>query len=130
MAKDLRTYLKELADAGQIKVVEREVDPVFEATAIVDKMEDDPSYPGFPAVLFKTIKGSAIPLLINTHGTYGRLALAIGTDVRGMVDEFATREGNFTEPEWVSRAQSPVKEVVWTGDQIDLSRLLNKHMTY
>jgi 2,5-furandicarboxylate decarboxylase 1 len=125
MPKDLRTYLKELIDhnPNQVKVVEREVDPVFEATAIVDKMEDDSDYPGFPAVLFKNIKGSDIPLMLNLKATYERLALAIGTDVRHMVEEFARREGDFTEPEWVGRAQAPVKEVVWTGDQIDMHKL-------
>ena len=38
MAKDLRTYLDELVayDPNQIKVVEDEIDPEFEATALVE----------------------------------------------------------------------------------------------
>lgn len=125
MSKDFRTFMKELVDhnPNQVKVVEREVDPVFEATAIVDKMEDDPDYPGFPAVLFKKVKGSDIPLVLNLNATYERLALSMGTDVRHMVEEYARREGDFTDPEWVGRAQAPVKEMVWTGDQIDMYKL-------
>ena len=34
-----------------------------------------------------------MPLLLNLHGTYERLALSIGTDVKGMVPEYAKREG-------------------------------------
>jgi hypothetical protein len=52
MPKDLRTYLDQLVerDPSSVRVVDREVDPVFGATAIVDKMEGDPAYPaGSPA---------------------------------------------------------------------------------
>ena len=43
MAKDLRTYLDELLQKypEQLKIVEDEIDPEFEATAIVDKIEND-----------------------------------------------------------------------------------------
>jgi UbiD family decarboxylase len=89
MAQDLRTYLDQLLakHPDQLKIVEDEVDPEFEATAIVDKISNDPNYPGFPAVLFKNIKGSRIPLLLNLHGAYDRIAMAIGSDVYGMVEE-------------------------------------------
>jgi len=89
MAQDLRTYLDTLVkhDPRQLKIVEEEIDPEFEAAAIVHKMEKDTAYPGFPAVLFKNIKGSPIPMLLNLHGTYERVALAIGTNVAGMGPE-------------------------------------------
>jgi 2,5-furandicarboxylate decarboxylase 1 len=122
MAKDLRTFLDELLawDPKQLKVVEDEVDPVFEATAIVDKMEDDPGYPDFPAVLFQNIRGSNVPMILNLHATYKRLAFAIGTDVHGMVKEYAKREGTFIPPKMVHRDQAPVKEVIWKGEDIDI----------
>jgi 2,5-furandicarboxylate decarboxylase 1 len=77
--KDLRIYLQKLIehDPKQLMVVDKEIDPVFEATAIVDQMRTDGRYSNYPAVLFRNIKGSAIPLLINLQGTYERLALAI-----------------------------------------------------
>ncbi|MSQ37804.1 MAG: UbiD family decarboxylase, partial [Chloroflexi bacterium] len=48
MPQDLRTYLDQLlaTHPDQFKVVDAEVDPVFEATAIVDKMQNDSKYPG------------------------------------------------------------------------------------
>ncbi len=125
MAQDLRTYLDELVkhDPGQLKIVEEEVDPEFEAAAIVHKMEKDPKYPGFPAVLFKNIKGSKIPLLLNLHGTYERVALSINTDVHAMVPEYGKREGSPIPTTLVSSDQAPVHEVVLTGDQIDVTKL-------
>lgn len=123
MAKDLRTYLAQLREArpNDLKVVEKEVDPKWEITAHIEKLRRDGD--GFPAVLFNNVKGSKLPVLINLCGSYERLALAIGTDVRNMVPEYAKREGNFTEPVEVDRGEAPVKEVIWTGDQVDLRKL-------
>ncbi len=123
MPKDLRTFLDALQKARpeQLKVVHRRVDPDFEAAAIVDRLEDDARYPGFPAVLFEQVGDSEIPLLINLHGTYERLALSIDSDVHGMVPEYARREGQPVRSVHVD--DGPVQEVVLTGDEIDLSRL-------
>src|SRR5580765_9013087 len=94
--KDLRTYLQKLieADPKQLMVVDKEIDPVFEVTAIVDQMRNDARWPNYPAVLFRKIKGSAIPLLINLQGTYERLALAIDSNLQNMVEEFGRRENS------------------------------------
>jgi 2,5-furandicarboxylate decarboxylase 1 len=125
MGKDLRTYLDQLlaADPGAVKVVEAEVDPEFEAAAIVHKIYNDPAFPGYPAVLFKNIKGSPVPCLLNLHGTYDRVALSIDSDIHGQVDEYAKREGSPIAPVMVDSSAAPVHEVVWTGDQIDITKL-------
>jgi 2,5-furandicarboxylate decarboxylase 1 len=125
MGKDLRTYLDQLlaAEPGAVKVVEDEVDPEFEAAAIVHKIYNDPAFPGYPAVLFKNIKGSPVPCLLNLHGTYERVALSIDSDIHGQVDEYAKREGHPIPPVMVDSKDAPVHEVVWTGDQIDITKL-------
>ena len=125
MAKDLRTYLDDLlaAQPDAVRVVEEEVDPEFEAAAIVHKILNDDAYPGFPAVLFKNIKGSPVPCLLNLHGTYDRVARSIDSDVLGMVDEYAKREGAGIAPNMVDSADAPVHEVIWTGDKIDITKL-------
>jgi 2,5-furandicarboxylate decarboxylase 1 len=126
MSQDLRTYLDLLIRTypDQLKIVSSEVNPEFEATAIVDRMEDDPArFPGFPAVLFRNVGGSPMPLLLNLHATYERLALSIGTDVKGMVPEYARREGARIPTTTVDASAAPVQEVVWTGDDIDVGRL-------
>jgi 2,5-furandicarboxylate decarboxylase 1 len=125
MAQDLRTYLDQLVKhhPEQLKIIDEEVDPEFEATAIVDKIENDARYPGFPAVLFRNIKGSEVPLLLNLHGTYPRVALSIGSDVKGMVTEYSKREGSPIPPKLVESSEAPVHEVVQTGDEIDITKM-------
>ncbi len=70
-------------------------------------------YPGFPAVLFRRVGDSGIPLLINLVATYERLALSIGTDVHGMVPGYARREGSPLPTAGVGDA--PVPQAVWEG---------------
>lgn len=125
MAKDLRTYLDDLLTAvpDAVKVVDDEVDPEFEAAALVHKIVNDDDYPGFPAILFKNVKGSPVPLLLNLHGTYDRVARSIDSDIKSMVAEYAKREGSGIPTTLVPSEQAPVHEVVWTGDQIDVTKL-------
>ena len=125
MAKDLRTYLDDLltANPDAVKIVEDEVDPEFEATALVHKILNDPDYPGFPGILFKNVKGSPVPLMLNLHGTYDRVARSIDSDIPNMVAEYAKREGSGIATTMVDTKDAPVHEVVWTGDQIELDPL-------
>src|SRR2546428_12740142 len=118
MAQDLRTYLDTLVNKHpeQLKIVDAEVDPVFEATAIVHKIQSDTRYPGFPAVLFRNIKGSTVPCLLNLHGTYDRLALSICDDVHGMVAEDSERGGTTIPTTRVPAGHAPAPEGGLTGD--------------
>src|SRR5215203_3786437 len=53
---------------------EAEVDPHLEITEIVDRTVKA----GGPALLFRNLKGSDHPLLINQFGTERRMSLAFG----------------------------------------------------
>jgi 2,5-furandicarboxylate decarboxylase 1 len=128
---DARSFLQQLVahDPQQLLVVDREVDPVFEATSLVDRLRSDHRYPKFPAVLFTNVRGSKIPHLLNLHATYERLALAIDSDLTTMVEEFGRRESEPIAPVEVRKADSPVKRVVWVDREADLGRLpLLQHM--
>ena len=120
MAKDLRTFLADVEKTrpNDIFVVTREVDPVFELTAVLAKLEQSGE---FPAVLFKKVKGSTFPVLINLTASYERLALSLGCTVHEMVPEFAQRFAKPLPTREVS--EGPVKDVVWTGDAADLGKL-------
>ena len=69
MPKDLRSYMDELLEKRpkDVVVVDREVEPRYEACAIVEKFERENK---FPLVFFKNIKGSKFPLVINLGATY------------------------------------------------------------
>ena len=67
MPKDLREFLKEveIEEPDQVLRVTREVDPHFEVTAILAKLEKERK---FPIVIFEKVKGSALPVITNVHG--------------------------------------------------------------
>jgi 2,5-furandicarboxylate decarboxylase 1 len=123
MSKDLRSYMDELLERRpkDVVVVDREVDPQFEATAIVEKFERENR---FPLVFFKHIKGSKIPLVINLGASYERLALSLGSaTVPQMVKDLAYREHNPLPVKAVSAKEAPCKEIILKGDAVDLDLL-------
>jgi len=123
VAKNLRTYLQELVEkrSQDVVVVDREVDWRFEASALVEKFEREEK---FPLVLFKKIKGSEMPLIINLGASYERLALALGsTSVEQMEKDLAEMERSPIPPREVPPERAPVKEVILKGEKADLDIL-------
>ena len=123
MPKDLRSYLDELLEKRpkDVVVVDREVDPRYEACAIVEKFERENK---FPLVFFKNIRGSKIPLVINLGATYERLALSLGSaSVPQMVKDLAYREHRPLPVKEISAKDAPCKEVILKGNDVDLDLL-------
>jgi UbiD family decarboxylase len=118
MAQDLRSFLDLIKrrKPEEFQIVSKEVDPAYELTAIVVKLEREGRHR--PVLLFERVKGSKFPVLTNLHASRSRLAAAMGTSpeetqrayLRAMDKPIASR---------VVRT-GPVKEVVLTGDRIDL----------
>ncbi len=119
MSKDLRSYLDELLEKRpkDVVVVDKEVDPVYEVTAIVEKFERENK---FPLVFFKNVKGSKIPAIVNLGATYERLALALGSpNVPQMVRDLAHREHQPLPVKEIAAKDAPCKEVILRGEQAD-----------
>ena len=74
--KDLRDFIAQLEQRGELKRVSVEVDPYLEITEICDRT----LRAGGPALLFEKPKGSRIPLLGNLFGTAKRVALGMGEE--------------------------------------------------
>jgi len=74
--RDLREFVNLLEQRGELKRISVEVDPELEITEITDRV----SKAYGPALLFENVKGSRIPVLINSMGTHKRMALALETD--------------------------------------------------
>src|ERR671934_2815576 len=72
--QDLRAWIKLLEREGELVRIGAEVDPHLEITEITDRMVKA----GGPALLFRNVKGSGHPLLINQFGTERRMCLAFG----------------------------------------------------
>src|SRR3989338_4259392 len=71
---DLRQFLDILRKAGQLHEVTAEVNPELELTEIYDRITKQEG----PALLFRNVKGSEIPLVINLFGSKKRMELLLG----------------------------------------------------
>lgn len=80
--KDLKSFLKALKAKNLLTEINVEVDPELEITEIADRVSK--AYGN--ALLFKKVKGSEFPLVINAMGTYERLNMGLGVD---SLDEIA-----------------------------------------
>lgn len=79
--KDLRDFIAQLENLGELKHISLEIDPVLEITEICDRT----LRLGGPALLFDHPKGHTIPVLGNLFGTPHRVALGMGqTDVAAL----------------------------------------------
>ncbi|GAB1484437.1 hypothetical protein MASR2M78_32550 [Treponema sp.] len=74
--KDLQAFIQALKERGELKEIESEVDSELEITEIADRVVKA----GGPALLFKKVKGSEYPLLINAFASYNRTAFALGSE--------------------------------------------------
>ncbi len=138
--RDLRDFIQRLEDIGELRRVNREVDPVLEMTEICDRVLRK----GGPAILFENPKGSDVPVLANLFGTPKRVALGMGEDSVEALREVGKLLAFLKEPEppkglkdaWdnmpvfrkvLDMAPKVVRSAVcqelqFTGDDIDLGR--------
>lgn len=118
--KDLRSYLEKLEKyaSDEIKFVNRTVNSKFELSAVLAKLESQNRY---PAVIFNQVNHYKMPVLSNLFATRKRLAFAIGCDEKNLNEVYREREDNRIEPELVGTG--PVKEIILTGGDVDLTKL-------
>jgi len=120
MPKDLRQYLDELHDKlrDEIVTVDRRVDPKFELSAVLRKLQD---LNQFPAAHFHNVKGSKFSVVSNLFASPKRLALALDADPNNLIQDYLRSEGKRIKPKIVRKA--PVHENVITGRSVDLGKL-------
>jgi len=82
--EDLRAFIRALEQAGELRRIAVEVDPILEISEIADRV----SKSGGPALLFENVRGSRIPVLINAFGSPRRMELALEVN---SVEEVAAR---------------------------------------
>lgn len=74
----LRETIAAFDGAGELKRISVEIDPILELTEIADRVMKSPN--GGPALLFEKVRGSRIPLLINTFGSRKRMQMICGAE--------------------------------------------------
>ncbi|MFQ5913504.1 MAG: UbiD family decarboxylase [Nitrospinota bacterium] len=120
MSKDLRSYLKDLHEAApeQLRRVTREVSHEWEPIALITKMDREGIY---PAVLFERVKGFEFPVIANILSSRKKFAVAFDTTEDRVAEVIAEREVRQVPPTLVRTG--PVKDVVYTGREVDLGHL-------
>jgi 4-hydroxy-3-polyprenylbenzoate decarboxylase len=143
--RDLRDFIDQLEQRGELHRVSVEVDPYLEITEICDRT----LRAGGPALLFERPKGSKVPLLGNLFGTPKRVALGMGEESVEALREVGRLLAFLKEPDppkgmkqaWETlpifkkvldmapkvRRNPACQEVVLSGAEIDLGRLPIQH---
>jgi len=75
-SNDLQDFIDELLACGEMRVVEKEVDPEFELAAVVSRSQKESDQ----AILFKNVRGSKFPVVANLYGSFSRMAQMIGSE--------------------------------------------------
>lgn len=125
---------------GELVRISQRVSPILEISEITDRVSKLEG--GGKALLFENVEGSAMPVLINTFGSWKRMCAALDVE---KLDDIATDMERFLKiappqslfdkarliplllqasnfpPRMVSTA--PCQEIVHTGDAVDLSRI-------
>ena len=93
--KDLRDFIAQLEQTGQLKRISREIDPYLEMTEISDRT----LRAGGPALLFENPKGYSMPVLTNLFGTPDRVAMGMGQPNVGALRQVGVWLSYLKEPE-------------------------------
>jgi len=72
MAQDLRSFLDLIKRTrpAEFQIVSRPIDPVYEITALVAKLEKEGRRR--PVLLFENVKGTRFPVITNLHASRSR----------------------------------------------------------
>ena len=121
MNRDLRTFLREMNDAGRLLTVSKPVAIDFEIQVIQQKLARLNRY---PALYFERVKGFPNPVVSGLFGSYELLQAAIGAESRHVLaSTFLEKSARSPGTVLVPPEQAPVKEVKYLGDEVDLTRL-------
>src|SRR5881296_2852077 len=118
MAQDLRSYLDlvKRRKPGDFEIVSKPVDPRYEITALVVKLEREAKRR--PVLLFENVTGTKFPVLTNLHASRPRLAAAMNAAPEATLATYLRAMDTPIPPKVV--AAGPVQEVVLKGDRINL----------
>ncbi len=121
MAQDLRSYLDLLKRRrpDELVIVSKPIDPAFEITAFVVKLEREARRR--PVLVFENVHGTRFPVLTNLHASRARLALAINASPEATLPAYLAAMERPIAPRVVD--SGPVKDVVLKGDAVDLGAL-------
>lgn len=142
---DLRDFISQLEQLGELKHVFAPVSPCLEMTEICDRTLRREG----PALIFDRPEGHTIPVLGNLFGTTRRVALGMGADNVSELRRIGEVLALLKEPEppkglkdvlglgsllkslWdmtpKEHRSAPCQDIVWEGNDVDLAKLPIQH---
>lgn len=139
--KDLREFLAQLEDKGQLVRIKQEISAELEMTEICDRT----LRAGGPALLFENVSGHDMPVLGNLFGTTERVAMAMGQESVEALREVGELLAFLKEPEppagvkdaWSKLPifkqvlnmapkevkKGPCQQIVLQGDEVNLNNI-------
>ncbi len=143
--RDLRDFMAQLEQLGELKRVASAVSPHLEMTELCDRT----LRAGGPALLFEKPTGHSIPVLGNLFGSTRRVALGMGATDVSELRKFGQVLAMLKEPEpprgfkdmlelgslvktlWnmvpKELRSAPCQDIVWEGNDVDLAGLPIQH---
>ena len=103
--KSFRDHLDILQEEGLLLRIRAEVDPVFEAAALIKQASKNNK-----AIYFERLKGHDRPVVANVAGSRNMLSLALGMDESSFLPDFVSKSMNKYETRLVKKG--PVQDVV------------------
>jgi 4-hydroxy-3-polyprenylbenzoate decarboxylase len=141
MTRDLRGFIKQLEQRGQLRRISALVDPDLEIAEIANRMLQQ----GGPGLLFENVKGSPYPVAVNLMGTVERICWAMQVERPEDLEALGKKLSMLQQPKPpktfsqaidfgkvlfdVVRAKPqrdflpPCHQVVFKDDQVDLSQI-------
>ena len=141
MARDLRGFLKQIEQRGQLRRISALVDSDLEVAEISNRMLQQ----GGAALLFENVKGSPFPIAINVMGTVERICWAMNMETQVELEELGKKLSMLQQPKppkKVSQAIDfgkvlfdvvkakpsrdffpPCQQVAIEGDELDLNTI-------
>jgi signal transduction histidine kinase len=118
MGQDLRSYLDRIKrdKPDELVIVSKEVDPAYEITALVVKLERERRRR--PVIIFERVRGTRFPVITNLHASRSRLAMAMRAAPQEMLGAYLRAMDKPIPPRVV--ATGPVKDVILTGERLNL----------
>ncbi|GAB4386079.1 MAG: UbiD family decarboxylase [Elainellaceae cyanobacterium] len=141
MSRDLRRFLTQLEQRGQLRRIHALVDPDLEIAEIANRMLQQ----GGPALLFENVKGSPYPIAVNVMGTVERICWAMNMEQQQDLEALGTKLAMLQQPKPPKKvAQAiefgkvlfdvvkakpnrdffpPCQQVVVEGNELDLNQI-------
>ncbi len=141
MPRDLRGFIKQLEDGGQLRRITALVDPDLEIAEIAQRMLQC----GGPGLLFENVKGSPYPVAVNLMGTVDRITRAMNMDSVDELEALGKKLAILYQPRPPKKIKQafdlgkvlfdvlkakpdrdlfpPCQQVVLKGDEVDLNQI-------